>query len=336
MGDDLLQVTGRGQLTVLTGPHTGPVEVRSRVLPSAPDGDLDGWHGAAECITTVSDRQSLIRVRVLVRNRRLEDQPSDPLAPEQYEVAMWPVDEDAGFRSLRVDDVPSSMRSSMFARAAGWAMPRLVASVIPNPREAALRRAGLIAADPPIDRVRVWRLRTMPAAWARAFLLRPADHLGVTVDGAELALPTGDVEVRLRQIATQEGFAARWRWAARPGSASAVIDPTESTVHIGFRGDGGEIADLTMLHEGVPAPKAILLGFASRQRSAGDRRGRRAPRRDRARRIAHVAGGGPLSARHRLPHGVGDRPHRGRAAAGSVRGIRLLRRRPAVAKTCAQ
>jgi hypothetical protein len=105
MGDDLLQVTGRGQLTVLTGPHTGPVEVRCRVLPSAPDGDLDGWHGAAECTTwcpdgrvvigglmgdapdqlrtTVSERPSLLRARVLVRNRRPEDQAPDPLAPEQ-------------------------------------------------------------------------------------------------------------------------------------------------------------------------------------------------------------------------------------------------------------
>jgi hypothetical protein len=90
---------------------------------------------------------------------------------------MWPVDEDSGFRSLRLDDMPSTMRSPRFARAAGWAMPRLVASVTPNPREDALRRAGLIAAEPPVDPVRVRRLRTMLQAWARAFLRRPADHL---------------------------------------------------------------------------------------------------------------------------------------------------------------
>jgi hypothetical protein len=41
-----------------------------------------------------------------------------------------------------------------------------------------------------------------------------------------------------------------------------VTDPTESTVHIGVGGgQGGEIADLTMLHEGVRASDAILLGF---------------------------------------------------------------------------
>jgi hypothetical protein len=277
VGDDLLQVTGRAELTVMTGPHTGHVEVRARALGSAPDDDLDGWHAASEStlwspggqasicglmgdcpdelVTTVSDRPGLLRVRVLARNRRPEEQPPDPLAPEQYEVALWPVDEDTGFRSLRVDDMPPAVWSPNSARAAAWAMPRLVALANPDPREVLLRRAAGAIADPPVDRVRVRRTRTIPEAWAGAFARRPADHIGATVDGEELVLPAGDVEVRLGQIATQEGFAARWRWAARPGSSTAVPDSVESTVHIG---DG---AELTVLHEGVRAADAVLLGL---------------------------------------------------------------------------
>lgn len=37
VGDDLLQVTGQSQLSVLTGPYSGPVGVRVEVHAAAPD-----------------------------------------------------------------------------------------------------------------------------------------------------------------------------------------------------------------------------------------------------------------------------------------------------------
>jgi hypothetical protein len=95
VGDDLLQVTGRAKATVLTGPHTGQVEVSAGVLSSAPGDDVDGWEAAAEttmwcptarlaicglmggCPDTLSDlavgRPGLLRMRVSSRR-------DDPLA----------------------------------------------------------------------------------------------------------------------------------------------------------------------------------------------------------------------------------------------------------------
>jgi hypothetical protein len=103
VGDDLLQVTGRSQVTVLTGPHTGEVAVSAEVMPAAPSGDVDGWDAGAEasvwcptgrvaicgltgdCPDALAglrvDRPGLLRVRVYARNRRPDGQPPDPHAP---------------------------------------------------------------------------------------------------------------------------------------------------------------------------------------------------------------------------------------------------------------
>lgn len=288
VGDDLLQVTGRAQLTVLTGPHTGEVAVGVAVRPGAPRDDIGSWDAAAEatlwcpagqvaicglmgdCPDALADvatgHAGLLRVRVSARHRRPDGHPPDPPAPEQYQVCVWPVDEDAGFRSLRTDDLPPAGWSPNGARAAGWAMLRLIALANPEPREVALRRAAASAGheppDPPIDRVLVRRHRTMPAARALAALNRPAGLLGATADGTDLVLPAGEVEIRLRPVTASDGFAATWRWTPRRGSATAVPDPADSTVHIQVRRHpAGDAAELSVVHRGVRAPDAVLLGL---------------------------------------------------------------------------
>ena len=46
VGDNLLHVTGRSRLTVLTGLHTGWAEVCMATLPAPPDASIDGWDAA--------------------------------------------------------------------------------------------------------------------------------------------------------------------------------------------------------------------------------------------------------------------------------------------------
>jgi hypothetical protein len=287
VGDDLLQVTGGSQLTVLTGPHTGEVEVSAAVLSSAPPDDALGWDAAAEatvccpagrvaicglmgdCPAPLAElttgRPGLLRVRVSARNRRPDGHPPTPHTPEEYQVCMWPVDEDTGFRSLRADELPSAGWTPNRPHAAGWAMLRLIALANPDPREVALRRAAAAAghapADRPLDRVQVRRHRTVPAASARAFLHRPADHLGAAAADGDLVLPAGQVEIRLRPVATTEGFAARWRWTPRT-TATAVPDEADSTVEIRVDpGPSTDAADLTVVHHAVRAVDAVLLGL---------------------------------------------------------------------------
>ena len=102
----------------------------------------------------------------------------------------------------------------------------------------------------------------MPSARALAALHRPDEHLGATADGVDLVLPAGELEIRLRQIPAPDGFTARWRWNPRPGTATAVPDTAESTVHVRAHLDAaGDTADLTVIHRGVRVPDAALLGL---------------------------------------------------------------------------
>jgi hypothetical protein len=98
----------------------------------------------------------------------------------------------------------------------------------------------------------VRRHRTLPSA------IRFDDRLGATVDGSDLVFPAGDVEIRLRPLASApSSFVARWRWVPRPGSTTAVPDQAESTVRVEVQPP----ADLTLVHDGVRAPDAVLLGL---------------------------------------------------------------------------
>jgi hypothetical protein len=288
VGDDLLQVTGRAQLTVLTGPHTGQVEVAADMVSSAPREDVDGWDAMAEatvwcptgrvaicglmgdCPDALADltagRPGLLRVRVYARNRRPDGQLPDPHTPEQYQVWVWPVDEDTGFRSLCADALHPAVWTPDSARAAGWAMVRLMTLANPDPREVALRRASARAGHalpgPSVDRVQVRRHRSMPAASARAFLHRPADHLGAVADGADLVLPAGEVDIRIRPTTTGERFAGQWRWTKRHDTATAVPDEADSDIDIRVKlGPAGGPADLTVVHSEARAPDAVLLGL---------------------------------------------------------------------------
>jgi hypothetical protein len=283
VGDQLLQVTGRQQLTVLTGPHTGEVQVGVLVRQSPPGDDIDGWDAVAEATlwcpqgriwicglmsdsppalaNLAAGRTGLLRVRVLARGRQPDGH--DPQAPEHHQVWLWPVEEDTGFRSLRTDGMSIGSWTPSAERAAGWAMLRLVKVANPPATEVALRRAALKRrpADPPAGRVRVRRHRTMPVAQVRDILRHPAEHLGATVDGDELVLPAGDLEIRLRPLtAAGDGLTTRWRWLARPESTTLVPDPADSTVELKAHPTGGT-ADLVAVHHGVREPDAVLLGL---------------------------------------------------------------------------
>ena len=243
-------------------------------------------------------RPGLFRVRVYARNRRPEEDPADPAAPEQYRVLMWPVQVDAGFRSLYADDLPRAGWTPDRARAAAWALPRLVALAQPDPNEQSLRRAAALAgpagpvdpADPagpagpagPVDpaspvepspagadRVLVRRRRSMPAAAAQAFLSRPGHHLGAIADGADLVLSAGPLRIRLSDVTTTDGFSARWRWDGA-GSGTSVPDGVDTTVGIRVEPHpangaatttAAAVADVTLTHDGVRASDAILLGM---------------------------------------------------------------------------
>jgi hypothetical protein len=282
-GDHLLQVTGRQQITVLTGPHTGDVPVGVLVRQTPPGDDIDGWDAAAEATlwcpqgrvsicglmshcppalaNLAAGRAGLLRVRVLARGRRLEGH--DPQTPEHHQVWLWPVEEDTGFRSLRTDGMSIGSWTPSSARAAAWAMLRLIAVANPPATEVALRRAALgrRPADPPTGRARVRRHRAMPVVQARDILRHPAEHLGATVDGDELVVSAGDLEIRLRPLAAAEdSITMRWRWLTRPGSRTLVPDPADSTVELKAHPTGGT-ADLVAVHRGVREPDAVLLGL---------------------------------------------------------------------------
>ncbi|MDO3705021.1 hypothetical protein Q3W71_25470 [Micromonospora sp. C28SCA-DRY-2] len=297
VGDDLLQLTGRSQLTVLTGPHTAHVGVRLAVLGSPPPDDDHDWEAAAEATIWLPDgrvsvcglmgdcpdpfRQvaagppGLFRVRVQARDRRPEDSSPAPGAPERYAVTVWPVNEDLGFRTVRRDGLRSSPWAPRPARAAGWAMVRLVTLANPDPREVARRRllaVGQAPADPPAGRVAVRRHRTIPGSRATELLRHPAELLGARTDGDEFVLPAGGLEIRLRvlpPLSQAEGgpreqdadhLRLSWRWAPRPGSSSDVPDTGRGSVDVLVTpGDGR--AELAVVHHGVRAPDAVLLGL---------------------------------------------------------------------------
>lgn len=254
IGDDLLQVTGSSVLTVLTGPHTGEVEVAAAVLATAPAEELDGWDAMAEATMWCPAGRvgvaglmgdfadgladlavgppGLVRLRVYARDRL------------RFLIELWPVDEDTGFRSVLADDLRTARWTPSRSRAAGWAMTQLVTQANPSPQQASLLRASRRSDGPPEPRARVFRSRPAPAT---------ADLRSV----AGLVLPAGGVEVRLSAAAAGDHHCTgRWRWVQRPGSSMAL--PGSSDSHVELRSGGGE---LSVVHDGVRAADAIQLGL---------------------------------------------------------------------------
>lgn len=293
VGDDLLQVTGGSQLTGMTRLHTGQVEVGVAVLPAPPADLADGWDAATETTLWCPDGRitvcglmddfpdalrdimvggaALYRVRVHARERRRESYQieAERRPVEQYQVSVWPMDADVGLKTLRVDDLPPMGVRPDPARAAGWAMQRLVALANPDPRLVALRELAerMRRANPPevpaaVARVAVQRVRWMPAGRAQQVLDHLGKSFGARADDDELVWPASDIEIRLRPAATPDGVTARWRWVPRPGSATAVSDVQASTVEIRAvpNHDRGA-ADLVVVHRGVRAQDAVLLGL---------------------------------------------------------------------------
>jgi hypothetical protein len=274
-GGNLLQVTGGSQLTVFTGPHTGRVRVELLSRAAPPDDDIGDWEAASEatmwcpegrmwvcglmgdCPEELGGRvdAGLVRVRVAARHRRPEGTPGPQ---EEYQVSFWPVNVDIGFRDLRDDGYSAGSKPPDPARAAGWAMVRLISLANPDPREENLRRAAARAGrgvpEPPDVRVDVRRHHALPPNLTQALLREPADHLGAVFEGEDWVLPAGPVGIRLRPVSTPDGAQLRWRWQP---SRAAVPDDAESTVHLRVDASGG----LSLIHTGVCARDAVMLGL---------------------------------------------------------------------------
>lgn len=273
-GDGLVHLSGESTLTVMAGPHTGRVAVRASILPGPPEDDgpqewdavseaslwsPDGWMSVrglmGDCPDALREMRfpapSLVRVRVRARERQAKS--------ELFEVAAWPVTEESGLSTVSTDGMPASEWPPEAAAAASWAMVRLVTVAKPARREARLRAAsGRAPTDAP--RVDVRRVRELPATEAYALVRRPAERLGLTAD---LVLPAGEVHARLHAArATGDAFTAQWRWAALPGSSTVVPDAAASAVEIRVRpAAAGDTAEVTLVHRGVRARDAVLLGL---------------------------------------------------------------------------
>ncbi|MDG4821820.1 hypothetical protein O7635_08130 [Asanoa sp. WMMD1127] len=279
VGDRLVHRTGRNELTVLTGPHTGEVEVAVQVLTEPPGPDADEWDAVSEATLWCPDgritvrglmgdcpdefadipvgRPGLLRVRARARDRHYEDVPAPPGRPEQHEIVVWPVDEDLGHVTTRADQVAGfEWPDRPPGRAATWALSSLAALAAPDPREEALRRfAAPRGAQVDESVVTVRRNRDVPAGIAADVVREAAHRFGFLVSADVLVLPVGDLAVRLTPARPAGGtaFAAEWRWIAGSGQ---VPDPRPSQVAIeaGLHG-------LTVVHRDVPASHAVLLGL---------------------------------------------------------------------------
>jgi hypothetical protein len=296
VGDGLLHLTGRSELTVMTGPHTGWVEVGVEVLTSPPGMDPDEWDAVSQATIWCPDgriavcglmgecpgrfrdipvgRAGLLRVRVRARDRRPEfgAVEPDPDRPERHEVLVWPVGEDTGHATRRDDGLAGSDWPNKFGQAATSALTRLAATANPDPLEQNLRRMAAVARSGSVPEpvedgsvesttavATVRRSRTLPAETVAAVLRDPAGRFGLDADGTDLVLPAGDVAVRLTLRRPPDGtaFAAQWRWTAAGLRSVRIPDVRPSAVEV--HAEAGE--RLVVTHRGVAAPHAVLVGL---------------------------------------------------------------------------
>jgi hypothetical protein len=295
VGDGLLHLTGRSELTGMTGPHTGWVEVGVQVLTSPPGPDPDEWDAVSEATIWCPDgriavcglmgecpdrfrdipvgRAGLLRVRVRARDRRPEFGPQepDPGRPERHEVLVWPVDEETGHATRRDDGLAGSDWPNKFGQAVTSALTRLAALANPDPCEQNLRRMaarrsgsavepaedGLVESTTAVATVR--RSRKLSVETVAAVLRDPAGRFGLDAEGADLVLPAGDLTVRLTPRRPPDGsaFTAHWRWATARLPSVRIPDARTSTLEV----HAGVGERLVVTHRGVAAPQAVLVGL---------------------------------------------------------------------------
>ncbi|WP_144122783.1 hypothetical protein [Catellatospora sichuanensis] len=260
LGDSLLHVGGPNNCIGFCGVHTGWIEARVLVLPG-PAGEVDaGWDaisevtlwspsgrlsviglmsGAAEGIADVAVPRGLIRVRVHARDRLQEPVRGDDDPPERHELHIWPVSEEAPWRTVLADPQRRAWEQKP-AKAAEWAM----LSLAPRPSS----RPAILAPVPPdpyeddtgLPRVAVVRCRPAP------------------VEVPVGVLPAGDLEVRLERA---DGETFSWSWATAdepifPHPLVALPDDEPSSVRLTSGPDGS-----TLRHEAVLGRHAFALGL---------------------------------------------------------------------------
>jgi hypothetical protein len=247
-GGRLLQPTGPSEATVFTGPHSGTVQVRAAGLPGLPGEAGPDWDAVEEVTLWAAAGRfavfglmgeplssapelatagpGLYRVQVRARGRRPDGEQSDGAPSEQFEILTWPVTEDRGHITLRVDDLPAPEWEPQPARAAQLAMIGILTGSCNDPFDP--NAPGLAPERPTLadslPRVRVARSVQVAAAGDSALAaLRSA--LGPTdVTGTHL-LPVGPLQVTLTPERSPDGtredrgLSMRWQWdwtAARP------------------------------------------------------------------------------------------------------------------------
>jgi hypothetical protein len=248
VGDDLLHVSSPVECTGFAATHTGWIEMRVVVLderPSEVDHDWDAisettlWSprgvlsvhsmmgSTADELAGLTVPAGLLRVRAHARDRIHESVRTDDDPPEQHQLVVWPVTEDAGPLSLRSDGTRREW-DQKHDKAAEYAMLDVI-----RPYDTHEER------DPAdLPRVAVVRRWVTPLS------------VGEAVDTLQGCLPVGALEVRLTRIAPDT---LEWRWASE---TDALPDEEPSTVRV-EAGDGA----LVLRHEGVIGRHAIMLGL---------------------------------------------------------------------------
>jgi hypothetical protein len=281
VGDELLHLNGEDVLTVFTGVHTAEVDVVVSVDAAAPP-DEPGWIVASEATLWCPDGRltvcglmgdcpdelreipvpgpGLVRVRARGRDISPETDPGPEQPPEKYELHVWPVAEDTGLRTVRPDDAQPGWEQRP-ARAASWAVLRMITRMNPDAqRRNLLRAAAATTPVPPVPRVDVRRSHPAPVD----LLDRPADLFGATPDGDDLLVPVGDQRVRLQPLAADPGaLRFRWTWEPAPEPVQPepmTVAPDEVPTEVELRLDP-DTGELTVHHRQVRAPDAVLLGW---------------------------------------------------------------------------
>jgi hypothetical protein len=304
VGGRLLQLTGPSEATVFTGPHTGTVQVRAAGLSGPPVDAGSGWEavdevtlwvpqGGITVLGLMSEPLSaapdlavtgpgLYRVQVRARGRRSDDVESSGAAQERFEILTWPVTEDRGHATLRVDELPGAEWEPQPARAAQLAMVGILTGNCndpfdPNAPRRAPERPTL--ADG-VRRVAVTRSVQVDAPCSAAVAaLRSA--LGPTdATGAHL-VPVGPLRVRLTperspaDTGPDRALSLRWQWE---WASATVPDPDDDqqawaaqlttpdaapmTVEIGADPEPSDsCTTLAVLQHDVLACDAIQLGL---------------------------------------------------------------------------
>ena len=301
VGGRLLHVTGPSEVTVMTGPHTGTVHVRALGLRADPGTDRSGWDAVEQATVWAPEGRisvcglmseplesdpdlavagpGLYRLEVRARHRRPDDvEAAEDDPAEAYELLTWPVTEDAGHVTIRVDDLPQPDWDPKPARAAQLAMLAVLTGHCADPFDPNAPVRSLVTPDVTehVPRARVIRSLPVPAtpdqALAAARAALGGDRGGVHV------VPVGPLQVTLAARPTPDADPATetwtWAWSWAGGAPPdpeddnqawaaqlAVPDPAPSMVQLRAVGTGSGDTELTVVHDGVLAGHAVPLGL---------------------------------------------------------------------------